>query len=1090
MRVRARLFPCSISILVLALVSPVAAAQEEASEEAPTLGSGTVSGLAWRSIGPAFMSGRITEIAVDPADKRTWYISVASGGVWKTTNAGVQWEPIFDSYGSYSVGTVVVDPHDSKVIWVGTGENNSQRSVAYGDGIYKSLDGGKTFTNMGLEESEHIARILVHPEDPNTLYVAAQGPLWRSGGDRGVYVTGDGGETWTKVLEISDDTGISDLVMDPRDPGVLYAAAYQRRRHVWTLLDGGPEAGIYKTTDGGESWNELTCGLPSGDTGRIALAISPQNPDVVYSLVDAAEGRGTYVSTDAGASWSKRSDYVSGSPQYYQELFTDPHQFDRLYSMDTFAQVTEDGGRSWSSVGEQDKHIDNHALWIDPDDQDHLINGNDGGLYESFDRGSTWRFFPNLPITQYYKLAVGNDAPFYTVCGGTQDNATHCGPARTDAVNGGREADWYVPVFGDGFEPAIDPTDANIIYAQWQYGGLIRYDHRTGESLDIKPRESADGPPLRWNWDSALLISPHDPARLYYAAQILFRSDDRGNSWRAVSDDLTRNTDRNRLEIMGRVWGVDSVRKNNSTSLYGTIVALDESPLVEGLLYTGSDDGLVQVSEDGGSSWRRIETFEGVPEMTYVNDLEASLHDPDTVYAAFNNHKMGDFAPYVLQSSDRGVTWRSIAGDLPERGSVYALKQDHVDPDLLFAATEFGVWFTNDGGLQWHELSGNLPTIAARDIEIQRQMDDLVIASFGRSFWVLDDYSALRGLDDELLGSAAHLFPVRDALAYIERTPMALSERAFQGSDYYIADNPSFGATFTYWLRDSLASGRDARQERDQETAERGEDVFYPTWEELKAEDREADPAVWLTVRDSQGGVVRRLPGSTSGGMHRATWDLQYPGFAPVSASSDGNGPMAAPGSYTVEIDRWHEGVLETIAGPTPFEVMPLGMPTLAAADRAAVAAFNLELGELQRVATGAGRAAAEAERQLELIEQAVRRHRQADLQLIDEVRDLQLRLRDVQEVLSGDPTKRRRSESDMPGIMQRLQGAIGGAWATSNGATQTHRDQYEIASRELEALIPRLRELVEQELPALHERLEAAGVPWSPGRGVPRWQR
>ncbi len=888
-------FAFSLVLVAALAAAPLVVAQEEPAEEDGGLTSGTVSALKWRGIGPAFMSGRITEIAVDPTNERTWYVSVASGGVWKTINAGVQWEPIFDEYGSYSVGTVVVDPHDPLTIWVGTGENNSQRSVAYGDGIYKSVDGGKSFRNMGLESSEHIARILIHPEDSNTVYVAAQGPLWSSGGERGVYLTGDGDETWTKVLEISDDTGVTDLLMDPRDPDVLYAAAYQRRRHVWTLLDGGPEAGIHKTVDGGETWVELTSGLPSGDLGRIGLAISPQRPDVVYALVDAAEGRGTYVSENAGASWSKRSDYVTGSPQYYQELFADPHQFDRLYAMDTRAQRSEDGGRTWNSVGEQDKHIDNHALWIDPDDENHLLNGNDCGLYESFDRGSTWRFFTNLPITQYYKLSVGNDAPFYTVCGGTQDNATHCGPARTTAVNGIRNSDWTIPVFGDGFEPAIDPSNADIMYAQWQHGGLVRHDRKTGESLDVKPRESADGPPLRWNWDSAILISPHDPARLYFGSQILFRSDDRGNAWRPVSGDLTRNLDRNRLEIMGRVWGVDSVRKNNSTSFYGTIVALDESPLVEGLLYAGTDDGLVQVTADAGDSWQRIDAVPGVPDITYVNDLEASLHDADTVFAAFNNHKMGDFAPYVFKSSDRGVSWTSITGDLPERGSVYALEQDHVDASLLFAATEFGVWFTRDGGDHWVELSSGLPTISVRDIEIQRQMDDLVIASFGRSFYVLDDYSALRTLDDAALGAEAHIFPTRDALAYFEATPIALNDRAFQGADYFIAPNPAFGATFTYHLRDSLETRREVRQERDKKAAEEGEDVFYPSWEELRAEDREADPAMVLTVRDSSGGVVRRLTGSSSKGLHRVTWDLRYPRFTPV-AGGGGDGGFGGGG--------------------------------------------------------------------------------------------------------------------------------------------------------------------------------------------------
>jgi len=1082
-----------VFLLIPAFTAAPAIAQEDApdaaEDDAPDMAE-AVAGLSWRSIGPAFMSGRISDIAVHPTDRHTWFVSVASGGLWKTTNAGVTWKPVFDNYSSYSVGTVVIDPNDPQIVWVGTGENNSQRSVAYGDGIYKSVDGGDTFKKMGLENSQHIARIRVHPEDSDTVYVAAQGPLWASGGDRGVYVTGDGGENWTKILEISENTGVTDLVVDPRDPDVMYAAAYQRRRHVWTLLDGGPEAGIYKTTNGGESWDKLASGLPAGDVGRIALAISPQRPDVIYALVDAAEGRGTYVSENGGASWSKRSDYVSGSPQYYQELVVDPHDFDKVYSMDTFAQVTEDGGRTWNAVGEQDKHIDNHALWIDPDDAQHHINGNDGGLYESFDAGSTWRFIPNLPITQYYKIAVGNDAPFYTVCGGTQDNATHCGPARTNTVNGGRDADWFVPVFGDGFDPVIDPSNADIIYAQWQHGGLIRHDRRTGESIDVKPRESADGPALRWNWDSAILISPHNSERLYFGAQMMFRSDDRGDSWRPISGDLTRNLDRNQLDIFGRIWGVDSVRKNNSTSFYGTLVSFDESPVVEGLLYAGSDDGVISVSEDGGANWRRIESFPEVPEMTYVNDLFASRHDADTVYAAFNNHKMGDFAPYVLMSTDRGNTWTSITADLPERGSVYTFNQDHVDADLLFVGTEFGVWYSPDHGGRWIELGSGMPTIAVRDLEIQREMNDLVAGTFGRGYIILDDYSPLRHSETPADTVEAMVFPVREALAYFERTPLALAGRAFQGSDYFLAPNPDFGATFTYWLGDMPKTREAARQERDAELAEEGEDVFYPTWEELKAEDREHDPAVFLVVRDVDGNVVRRVPGAARGGVHRTSWDLLYPGFTPVREGSDGNGPMVMPGTYTVEIVRWYDGSVETLTEPVSFAVVALGDPTIPVQDRAEVAAFNAEVGRLQRAVMGANAAAGDASEQLDMLEQAVRRHPQVDLALIEQVETMKQTLADLREKISGDPTKRRRSEPEMPGIMQRIFTVVGGAWSVSYGPTQTHREQFEIAATQFEDLLPRLRSFIEGDLPAFQARLEEAGVPWTPGRGVPTWQR
>jgi len=586
------------------------------------------------------------------------------------------------------------------------------------------------------------------------------------------------------------------------------------------------------------------------------------------------------------------------------------------------------------------------------------------------------------------------------------------------------------------------------------------------------------------------MISPHNPSRLYFGSQILFRSDDRGDSWNAISGDLTRNMDRNQLDIFDRIWGVDSVRKNTSTSFYGTLVAVDESPLAEGLIYTGSDDGLVQVTEDGGANWRKIETFPGVPEMTYVNDIETSRHDADTVYAVFNNHKMGDFMPYVLMSTDRGNTWTSISSGLPERGSAYTIKADHVDPNLLFVGTEFGVFYSPDQGGRWIQLGSGMPTVAVRDLEIQAEMNDLVAGSFGRGYFVFDDYSPLRHTAMPADDVAAMIFPVRDALAYAQRSPIALAERAFQGADYFIAPNPDFGATFTYWVRDTPETQRQQRQKRDADLAEAGDDVFYPTWGELKAEDREESAAVFLVVRDADDGVVRRVPGAARAGVHRASWDLRYAGFGPVRTGSDGNGPPAMPGTYSVEVVRWFEGQLETLAEPVPFEIATLGESTMSASDRAAVAEFNADVGRLQRAMMGANAAAGEAAEQLDMMEEAVRRHPQADLGLLEVMTTVQLQLTDLSEVLNGDRTKRRRSEPDMPGMMQRLNSVVGGAWSSTQGPTATHREQYAIAADAFASFLPNLRGFIERRLPRLQQTLEAAGVPWTTGRGVPNWQR
>ena len=630
------------------------------------------------------------DIAVDPTKPQRWYVAAASGGVWKTENSGTSWTPIFDDQGSFSIGCVTLDPGNPLTVWVGTGENKSQRSVAYGDGVYRSDDGGKSWKNMGLKNSEHIGKILVHPKDSDVVFVAAQGPLWSAGGDRGLYKTTDGGKTWKAVLTVSEHTGATDVVLDPRNPKVMLAATHQRRRHVWTLINGGPESAIYKSTDGGETWRKVTRGLPTEDLGRIGLAVSPVAPDIVYATVEAAnDAQGIFRSTDGGESWEKRSNYVAQG-MYYGELFADPKDVDRVYMVDVYNQVSDDGGKTFRRLGESNKHVDNHAIWIDPADTDHLIVGCDGGVYETWDRAANWEYKANLPITQFYRVDVDDSSPVYYVYGGTQDNNSLGGPSRTLTSNGAMNSDWFVTWGGDGFHTRIEPGNPNIVYATLQYGVLGRYDRRSGEAVLIKPQEGKGEPPLRWNWDSPLLISPHSPTRVYFAANRLFRSDDRGSTWTPISPDLTRQIDRNALKVMGKVWGPDAVAKSQSTSIFGNIVSLDESVKARDLLYAGTDDGLVQVSEDGGATWRKEEKFPGVPDMTYVSDLFASTHDANVVYAAFNNHKMGDFKPYLLRSADKGRTWTSIAGDLPARGSTWTFMEDPVDRDLWFVGTEFG----------------------------------------------------------------------------------------------------------------------------------------------------------------------------------------------------------------------------------------------------------------------------------------------------------------------------------------------------------------------------------------------------------------
>ncbi len=1051
--------------------------------------SGTFSGLKFRSIGPALTSGRVADIAVRPDDPSTYYVAAASGGVWKTTNAGTTWTPVFDKQSSYSIGCVAIDPNNPHVVWVGSGENNSQRSVSYGDGVYKSVDGGRKWKKMGLARSEHIAKILIDPRNSNVVYVAAQGPLWGPGGDRGLYKTTDGGATWKAVLSISENTGVTDVVMDPRDPDVLYAASYQRRRHVWTLINGGPESAIYKTTDGGITWNKLTSGLPSVDLGRIGLAVSPAEPDVVYAVVEAAEGKGGFFrSTDRGASWQRRSRYIARSPQYYMELVCDPYDVDRVYSLDTYTKVTEDGGKTFHNLGNKNRHVDDHAMWIDPDDTGHLLIAGDGGVYETFDRGATWNFKANLPITQFYRVALDNALPFYNVYGGTQDNYSMGGPSRTTKTDGIMNEDWFFTNTGDGFETQVDPENPNIIYAQSQYGGLVRFDKKSGERKSIKPLPGENEEPYRWNWNSPLIISPHAHTRLYFAANKVFRSDDRGDSWREISPDLTRRLDRNALPVMGKVWGVDAVSKNASTSLFGNIVALSESPVRENLLYAGTDDGLIQVTEDGGTTWRKIASFPGVPDMTYVSCVTASAHDEAAVYATFDNHKNADFKPYVLKSADRGKSWVSIAGNLPDSGSVYVLKEDHVNPDLLFAGTEFGVFFTLDGGKKWIQLKGGLPTIAVRDIAIQKRENDLVLATFGRGFYILDDYTPLRSVNSGVLARDGFIFPVKDALMYIQT---GSRRKGWQGTSFFTAPNPPFGATFTYYLKETIKTKKQLRKEAEKETRKQGRTPPYPTIEQLREENEEEPPYLLFTVTDADGNVVRKLRAPATKGIHRVTWDLRYPKLTPVGKEEKVNkasAMLAMPGTYAVTMSTVVDGVPAQLTTPQPFNAVVLANTTLPAKDRGELVAFQKKIASLQRAVTGTQRAAQELKSRLEIIGKALELAPGTTEDMLAAYRGLKERTARILRGLNGDATYRKYNENPPPSVAGRLQRLVYGQWTSTSSPSPLYREQYRIVAKQFAPLLRELRNLVEVDVKKLENRLEAVGAPWTPGR-LPEWK-
>lgn len=1098
----------SLFVLAALAISPVFAqkkkkdkkndrAVEAVSDEKDPFNAGTFSGLKWRELGPATTSGRIADLAVNPKKPWEYYLGVACGGVWKTSNGGTTYEPIFDSEASYSIGCVTIDPNNTNTIWVGSGENNGQRSIAYGDGVYKSVNGGKSWKNMGLKTSEHIGNIVVHPENSNVVFVAAHGPLWNGGGERGLYKTTDGGATWDCVLEVDQWTGVNEVFMDPRDPDVMYASTWQRARHVWTFLGGGPGSAIYKSTDGGTTWDKSEAGIPGGDKGRIGMAVSPVNPDRLFALVEAGESSGLYRSDNRGENWHKVNSYIT-SGNYYQEIYCDPVDADKVFFLDTWAHVSVDGGKTVTKFGEERyKHVDNHCMWVNPDNTDHILMGCDGGLYETWDWGKNWQYKPNLPLTQFYKVSTDNEKPFYYVYGGTQDNNTLGGPSRTTNRHGIANTDWFITNGGDGFEAVVDPKDPNTVYAQSQYGWLNRFDKASGEKIGVKPMEGKGESGLRWNWDAPVIISPHQHTRLYFAANKLFRSDDRGNSWKAVSGDLTRQINRNDLKIMDRKWGVDAINIHRSTTDYGNIVALDESPLQEGLLYVGTDDGLVQVSENGGESWRKIAFVTGVPETTYVNMLVASRHDANTVYAVFNNHKRGDFKPYVYKSTDKGASWTSISSNLPERGSVYCLAQDHVDPNLIFAGTEFGVFFTSDGGEKWTQIKAGLPTIAVRDMDIQRRENDLVIATFGRGFYVLDDYTSLRKMDKDVLAKDATIFPIKDALQFVESSPLGYAGTGFQGMSYFVTPNPPVGAVFTYYLKEAPKTMKQERQEKEKDLIKDGKDVDWPSWDELRKEDEEDGAMLVFTVRDASGNVVRRLKKSPSAGMHRLVWDFHYPPTSPVSLSSrsgyspyasEDKGPRAMPGQYSVDMAMVKEGEVTILVSPQQFNVVPLKNTTLPAEDPAMAEKFMKRLGEMNRAVAGANRLRGELNSKVNHIEKALELTPSAPLTMMGEVQKLKTRLRDIRYALNGDPTKSRRQFTGDPSISGRV-GTVEWTYSNTRSApTKTMEDQLNIAEEEFGPVLADLKQIVAA-IQKMESKLESIGAPYTPGR-IPGWEK
>jgi photosystem II stability/assembly factor-like uncharacterized protein len=751
-----------------------------------------LSGLKFRAIGPATMSGRIADIDVDPRDNAVIYVATASGGVWKSSGNGVTWTPIFDDAGAASIGCVQVSRADSSVVWVGSGESNNRNSSAWGDGVYKSTDAGKTWTNMGLASTQQIARIVTHPKDANRAWVAAIGPLWNASPDRGVFMTEDGGKSWKKTLFTDDNTGCTELVMDPSNPNTLYAGMYERRRFPNTFRSGGKSGGVYKSTDAGKSWTKLTNGLPKGDTGKIGLAVYPKNPRIVYAMIEADKGRttgvnedGLYRSEDAGRSW-KRQGTFSSRPFYYYEITIDPTNDLHLWSTDTVLKETKDGGKTWQNqrIG---THVDFHACWVDPNNPRHLWVGNDGGVAETWDSGQSWRFMAAIPVCQFYAVAADMGYPYH-VYGGLQDNGSWGGPSLSRNRRGIANYDWYNTGGGDGFHCQVDTQDNETIYSESQGGAISRFNKRTGESKGIRPR-APEGERYRFNWSSPIVLSPHNPRIVWFGGNKLFKSMDRGDNWRVASPDLTTNNPDKNKPMEGLT------PENTGAETHCTIITIAESPIKPGYVWVGTDDGLVQVSQNDGYAWENVtDNITDVPKGTWVSRVEASHFKLERCYASFDGHRSGDMKPYVMVTDDFGKTWTNITANLPPQ-SVYVVKEDPVNENLLYVGTEFGLYVSADKGKSWNRWKTNLPTVAVHDLVIHPREREIILATHGRGMFIAP-LEPLQQATPQILTSDFALFDMIEAVRWVSDSSGGYGD----GEGWFYGPNPPYGARIPYTL--------------------------------------------------------------------------------------------------------------------------------------------------------------------------------------------------------------------------------------------------------------------------------------------------
>ena len=888
--------------------------------------------LEFREIGPAVMGGRIDDFAVVESNPKIIYVGTASGGVWKTTNNGTTWEPVFDKEGVSTIGDIAIAPSDPSVVWVGSGEPNNRQSSSWGDGAYKSIDGGKTWKNMGLEKTHHIGRIVIHPRNPDIVYVAALGHLWGPNPERGVYKTIDGGKTWSQVLKINDDTGVSDIAMDPESPDILYAAAYERRRTPFGFNGGGTDSAIYKTTDGGATWKKLTKGLPyenGGETGRIGLDIYRKDPNIVYAEIQHEKG-GTFRSEDKGETWKKMGD-TDPRPSYYSQIRVDPNNDLRIWELGAPMFYSEDGGKTFTTQRVRGIHGDYHAMWIDPADSNHMITGSDGGIHWSYDAGKDWDFLNTIAIGQFYEISLDNEKPYH-ICGGLQDNGSWCGPSQTLVRDGIANEDWQVIHGGDGFYAAIDNVEPWIVYTESQDGHVARRDLRTGQQRSVMPEAKATEPHYRFQWNSPVAVSAHDHMTVYYGGNYLFKSTDRGDTWTRLGGDLTTGVDRNKLQIFGKTPDKNTLSRHDGVQDYPTITTLSESPLTPNVLWVGTDDGNVQVSRDGGKTWKNVvKKVPSVPSGTYVSRVVASKTAEGAAFVTFDGHRADDYNVYIFATTDYGESWKAIRNGIPDSaGSVHVIREHPRTTNLLFAGTEFGLWVSWDRGANWTALKNNFPTVPVDDIQIQERENDLVLATHGRSIWIFDDLTPIEKMDAKVEGSALTFFPPHAAVTWSIR-----QRRWSAGQNMFTAKNPPYGALLSYYLKDAVPA---EAPKKDKDKKEGAEEQPKPETRSDAGEKKEGK--VKITVTDKDGKTVREFDGPGAAGVSRTNWDLRSnppaePTPEQLEAAAAGfgfgpRGPLVDPGEYTIKIKAGDQEATQKVTVEDDNRV------TFSASDRAA----------------------------------------------------------------------------------------------------------------------------------------------------------